>query len=99
MVSFVRPLTPSDVSKGYDYSVSISADTKIIWALGSLDSSLNPSQHGSGMDGAYQINFQTNTYMKISDEDEASSSFGSFFSRTLINLSCVATLALYAILA
>lgn len=59
-VSFVRPITPSDISSGYDYSISLTTDTKMIWALGSVDSLQNPSQHNSGMDGAYTINFSTN---------------------------------------
>lgn len=102
-VSFVRPLAPSDIAKGTDYNVSLTADTKFIWALGQLDSSLNPVQHAEGFNGAYQINLATGNSTWISDEPETvntntgSTSFGSYFSAA--KLFSVAVVAIFSMLA
>ncbi|TNV76823.1 hypothetical protein FGO68_gene15042 [Halteria grandinella] len=98
-VSFVRPLTPTDVSKGVDYNLAnTSAPVKIIWAHGGLDPvTFMPVQHEEGNNGAHQITLATGANMHISDEDD-DDSFAAFFSNKMMKLAAFATVALYMVL-
>jgi hypothetical protein len=95
-VSFVRPLTPTDVAKGVDYNLNqTSTPIKIIWAHGGLDPvTFQPVEHEEGNNGAYQITLATGESMQISDEPHES--FGAYFSKSMLQVALFATVALYA---
>jgi DOMON domain len=88
-VSFLRPLSPKDVSTGLDYAINTTAATKMIWGLGQVDPATGyPNPHEEGYNGAIELFFANGTNMVISDEDEATS-FAGFFSLKTIQIAAL----------